>query len=589
MLEFMYKHYFGLKESPFQLVPNPAYLFLSRSHEEALAHLTYAINHGDGFVLITGEVGTGKTTLCRAFLDNLNENTEAAYIFNPNLNSLELLKTINDEFGIDSKGENHKELIDTLNVFLMEKKAIGKKILLLIDEAQNLSKSVLEQLRLLSNLETNVSKLLQIILVGQPELGEMLASYELRQLGQRITLSCQIIPLNFKECRDYIQHRIHTASRGSVIKFTRNALYSIYRYSRGIPRRINIVCDRALLTAYGLNRHRITGAIARSAIKELSGWEKAGQFRLTSGKAGAVWLSLLCVVLLYVLLYPPLFKSYPVLTSVQINKRKATAPLTSYSVLNAISHGISSPLEKVSIGNGMKNNTRTNRSLEPLKPVHHKLTEYLKHMDGISSRKNALQTVFTLWSSDSSVHPNLDTIEKDKDYFRIAAKQKGFLISQIDCEFELVKHLNLPAILGLKISGSGLTPYLTITNMDDSRAILIEKDTGDVIEATLEEMESYCSGAIYVLYKDFFSCTGTIPGNAPNDSILTLKLMLKEIGFNEMEMNPVYDKAAEYAVKTLQEKHHIPVDGIVGTLTKMVLYNEISMLEIPHISEKSFN
>ena len=171
----MYKNFFGFKERPFQLLPNPVYLFLSRSHEEALAHLIYAMSQGDGFVEITGEVGTGKTTLCRAFLEKLNENTEAAYIFNPKLDSVQLLKTINDEFGISSEADNSKDLIDTLNAFLMGKKAEGKKAILVIDEAQNLDKDVLEQIRLLSNLETTTSKLLQIILVGQPELGEMLA------------------------------------------------------------------------------------------------------------------------------------------------------------------------------------------------------------------------------------------------------------------------------------------------------------------------------------------------------------------------------------------------------------------------------
>ena len=192
----MYNSFYGFKERPFQLVPNPAYLYLSRSHEEAMAHMVYAISQGDGFVEITGEVGTGKTTLCRAVLENLDERTEAAYIFNPKLDSLQLLKAINDEFGVDSSGSSVKELIDTLNAFLMKKRMDGSKVVLIIDEAQNLNKDVLEQLRLLSNLETTTSKLIQIILVGQPELGEMLDSRELRQLGQRITLSCYLTPLS---------------------------------------------------------------------------------------------------------------------------------------------------------------------------------------------------------------------------------------------------------------------------------------------------------------------------------------------------------------------------------------------------------
>ena len=173
----MYNAFFGFRERPFQLVPNPAYLFLSRCHEEALAHLIYAISHGDGFVEITGEVGTGKTTLCRVFLDHLDTTTEAAYIFNPKLNAVQLLKAINDEFGVDAGPDTIKELIDGLNGFLLAKREEEKTVVLVIDEAQNLTQEVLEQLRLLSNLETSTKKLLQIILVGQPELDDMLQGF----------------------------------------------------------------------------------------------------------------------------------------------------------------------------------------------------------------------------------------------------------------------------------------------------------------------------------------------------------------------------------------------------------------------------
>ena len=266
----MYNKFFGFKEKPFKLVPNPEYLFLSKSHEEALGHLTYAVSQGDGFVEITGEVGTGKTTLCRVFLDGLDENVEAAYIFNPKLDALQLLKTINDEFSISSKPGNIKELIDILNVFLIEQKAAAKKVIVLIDEAQNLSKEVLEQLRLLSNLETTQDKLLQIILVGQPELGEMLGSHELRQLGQRITINCNLSPLSFQETTEYIRHRIALASHRAGPPFDQAAYRAIYKYSGGVPRLINIACDRALLNAFSRNSYNITGSIAKEAIKELS-------------------------------------------------------------------------------------------------------------------------------------------------------------------------------------------------------------------------------------------------------------------------------------------------------------------------------
>ncbi len=274
----MYHKFFGFKERPFQLVPNPDYLYLSKCHEEALAHLEYAISHGEGFVELTGEVGTGKTTLCRVFLESLNHSTEVAYIFNPNLTSVELIQAINDEFEIDATSDNTIELIKTLNSFLLKKKAQKKNIVILIDEAQNLTKEVLEQLRLLSNLETSTQKLLQIILVGQPELGIMLNSYGLRQLAQRITLSCHLFPLSAKETKDYIHHRINIASNKPNIEITRSAFNLIFKYSGGTPRLINIVSDRACLTAYVKGQHKITENIVKSGIKELESKHVSGKY-----------------------------------------------------------------------------------------------------------------------------------------------------------------------------------------------------------------------------------------------------------------------------------------------------------------------
>ncbi|MCU0585834.1 MAG: AAA family ATPase, partial [Desulfobacterales bacterium] len=300
----MYNAYFGFKEKPFKLVPNPEYLFLSRSHEEALGHLNYAISQGEGFVEITGEVGTGKTTLCRAFLDGLDEATVAAYIFNPMLGPKQLLKTLNDEFGISSDADNSKELIDKLNVFLLQKKAEKKKVIVVIDEAQNLSRTVLEQLRLLSNLETNREKLLQIILVGQPELSDLLESHELRQIGQRISLRYRITPLSYKDTQDYIQYRLNVASQKGARIFDAAACRAIYAFSRGIPRLINIACDRALLAAFSLNRAAVSGRIARGAVREITGRSRPGGIALMDGRKAMGIFALLCAAVFGLLYYP---------------------------------------------------------------------------------------------------------------------------------------------------------------------------------------------------------------------------------------------------------------------------------------------
>ena len=301
----MYHEFFGFRERPFQLVPNPEYLFLGRCHEEALAHLKYAISNGEGFVELTGEVGTGKTTLCRYFLDSLGEDTEAAYIFNPNLNSVELLKAINDEFEIDSSPSTVKELIGILNQFLLEKKAERKNVILLIDEAQNLKRTVLEQIRLISNLETSTQKLIQIILVGQPELAAMLGSHELRQLSQRITLSCHLYPLTRTETRDYIFHRIRMASQSPKITLSDAAINKIYRYARGIPRLINMACDRTFLVAFVQNKRAITKSEVAFAIQELEQKHIRGKFRKKGAHPLPVYfLLLLCLFLIiYIAFY----------------------------------------------------------------------------------------------------------------------------------------------------------------------------------------------------------------------------------------------------------------------------------------------
>ena len=265
----MYNAFFDLKEKPFKLVPNPEFLVLGKSHEEALAHLAYATSQGDGFVEITGEVGTGKTTLCRVFLEELDKDIETAFIFNSKLDSLQLLKAIHRELGIVCSASDPVDLTLALNEFLLEKKAQGKSVILLIDEAQNLGRETLEQVRMLSNLETTRSKLLQIILVGQPELGDILDSYEMRQLRQRINLSYHIQPMTLAETRNYIVHRVNVASRKPRTIFTVRAQNKIYKYSRGIPRLINIVCDRSLLVAYSLDQKKVTLSMVNIAIREL--------------------------------------------------------------------------------------------------------------------------------------------------------------------------------------------------------------------------------------------------------------------------------------------------------------------------------
>lgn len=272
----MFESYFGFSENPFKLDPDTSYLFLSQHHKEVIAHLRYAVIEDEGFIAITGEHGVGKTIICRGFIENLGTNVIAAYIDNPVSKSEELLKNINAQFKIRHETQDVKELTDTLNTFLMQKKVEGKKVAVFIDDAHLLNKDTLEQIRLVSNLETAQYKLIQIVMVGQPKLTEMLASYDLRQIGQRVSVRYNIDWLNFTETSSYIQHRVSIASEGPPVLFDQRAIRYIFKYSDGLPLAINIACNQALMEAFNRKETRITGDIAEEAVRYLkSSGEKA--------------------------------------------------------------------------------------------------------------------------------------------------------------------------------------------------------------------------------------------------------------------------------------------------------------------------
>lgn len=270
----MYTEYFGLKEKPFTISPDPRYLYMSEQHREALAHLLYGISSDGCLVLLTGGVGTGKTTVCRSLLEQLPENTEAAFIVNPKLSVHELLETICEELGITFQGKDKsvKVFIDAITDHLLRTHAMGKTTILIIDEAQNLDMEVLEQLRLLTNLETNTDKLLKIVLIGQPELQEKLKNPEVTQISQRITSKYHIQPLNENDVYGFIRHRLIIAGGGRMQFFSKNALKLAYRMSKGIPRMINVLCDRALLGAYAEEKGvYVSERVMRQACREVLG------------------------------------------------------------------------------------------------------------------------------------------------------------------------------------------------------------------------------------------------------------------------------------------------------------------------------
>jgi general secretion pathway protein A len=614
----MYEKFFNFREKPFKLVPNPAYLFLSKSHEETLAHLNYSLAEGDGFVEITGEVGTGKTTLCRAFLENLDANTTAAYIFNPRLGPKQLIRTINDELGIKYDSDNTKDIIDKLNSYLIRKKAQQKRIILLIDEAQNLSRTVLEQLRLLSNLETNKEKLLQIILVGQPELSDLIDSHELRQLSQRITLRYRLAPLNSREMVAYIKYRISIAAQKPGIKFSRAAFRRIYRYSRGIPRVINILCDRSLLTAFSLNRHKITGSIVRASIKELKGHTVTRKFDLTGWNKAFITIAILCGLLATALFHQPLFEGiasyFNQSQSSEVEKSTIGEPapideITENSQEPGVSDWDNSPATYPNAPGiselttpGTSEGDRSLDSDSPPDPAAQQssllkeqapngkktvtLADHLAAMDIGSSRHIALKNALGLWQTPIEFKPYLDNLDDDQAFFRLTAKPGGIFIHRIKTDLSLLRRLDLPAILEFFPASSEAPGYLTLSKTEGEK-IIFDGPLGDKeIETNEAQVNLYWSGVAYLPWKDFLSIWGTLPTRTNKDSIITLKLLLHDLGYLDVELNDDYDSRTRAVIEEIQSKHGILSDGIVGPLTKIILYRLEGSFDMPRLREK---
>jgi len=303
----MYEKFYHLKENPFNVTSDPVFFFSSSNHTDALSHLTYGIERRKGILLITGEVGTGKTTLCRTLLhryrSHLENNIKTALILNPNFSDQQLLQLILKDFGIQGNFENKFDLINALNEFLLEETGNGHNIVLIIDEAQNLGVEQLEQIRLLSNLETEKEKLLQIILIGQPELCEKLELSSLRQLNQRIAVRYHLLPLKRDEIKKYIRHRLKIASSKNSknnVRFTDKAMDAIYEACKGTPRMINILCDRALLAGFALETLTIDKNIIQKCIKEVA--IKSNQVKPGSTKKKKSWYKFMSYFVFFVLL-----------------------------------------------------------------------------------------------------------------------------------------------------------------------------------------------------------------------------------------------------------------------------------------------
>lgn len=575
----MYEKFFSFKERPFKLVPNPAYLFLSKSHQEAMAHLVYAAGAGDGFLEITGEVGTGKTTLCRAFLDRLDSRTEAAYIFNPVLDSLGLLKAINDEFGISSEPDSRKALLDILNRFLIATKSGGRDAVLVIDEAQNLSPEVLEQIRLISNLETTRDKLLQIVLIGQPELREMLDSRELRQLRQRITLSCRLAPLDRDETESYIRHRIRVASGRTDDLFTQRAIRIIHRYSGGIPRLINMACDRSLLMAYSFDKAVVDGKVAEDASLELGNRSLPVRPARFGGFGWVTAVLAVLVIGMAALLAVPRIRHLV---------RQETISAGDREQAEAGSLPRTYPIDRAVLATGPEAKTAPPKALPEKGAPVTSLSRFLRSRAESATRESAFRSVLSLWEPDAALIIPAEQIVDNRLYFTMLFRRHGFSFYRIDNDLDRVLRLNLPAILEFRAPENGRQAFLGLVRIDGQGRPVFSAGGGGEILVPGDRGASlpFWSGAAYIPWRNFFSITGEFPGHTPSESLISLKLLLKDIGFSGIDLSPRYDEATRNAVAQVQRKHNLPVDGVVGSMTKIALYNEIDSLNIPHLTPR---
>jgi general secretion pathway protein A len=582
----VYQDFFGFSEKPFDLTPDPKYLYLSPKHKEVLAHLVYGLQENNGFLKIVGEVGTGKTMICRSFLRELRADFNIAYIFNPCINELELLQTINMELGIPGKSKSRKKLVDVLNGFLLEERSKGHRVVVIIDEAQDLQPKVLEQLRLLSNLETDTEKLIQIVLIGQPELDKVLAKDGLRQLRQRITIKWELLPLNLEETRGYIQHRLNVALGKGKVRFSRQAVETVFRYSRGIPRMINVVADRTLLIAFTQSTKKITPKIVKLAVSDIGGlvplesW--ADKFwKLVLPSALVAGLALFAVNFFAL---PDHKKSAPggkdISALIQENPMDLSTPgeLVPTSAIHPVVPLVAPPVvspvtPEAETGNTPQRRIPSNRPLSIFDPE--KLVTYLSSLTLMESKLEAVKWILEAWNvapeeMQGLNETDLEMIEEDH---RLSSLE-------VNGTLERLKSLNYPAFLEIALPNAQGTKYLALVS--------IRGDTGvfgsvDKIEMPLSIIDSLWTRKAIILWKDFENLPESIGVGFKGKEAIWLQKNLRLLGYFQGREALLYGPKTVQAMMELQRNNSIKDDGIFNTDSKLLLYNLLQIYSTPKL------
>jgi general secretion pathway protein A len=578
----VYQDFFGFSEKPFDLTPDPKYLYLSPKHKEVLAHLVYGLQENNGFLKIIGEVGTGKTMICRSFLRELRTDFNIAYIFNPAINELELLQTINSELGLPGKSKSKKKLIDLLNAFLLEERAKGHRVVVIIDEAQDLEPKVMEQLRLLSNLETDTEKLIQIVLIGQPELEKVLAKDGLRQLRQRITIQWELLPLNLEETRGYIQHRLNVALGKGKVRFSRQAVEIVFRYSRGIPRMINVISDRTLLIAYTEGTKKISPQIVKIAVKDigslvpLESWaDKFWKLVIPSAIAAGIGFFALNFFALPEFDNKPQGKDIAALIKEDPIDLSSPGELINYSAASATVAPSSNFPEvvpqPVALVEAASKSIPSNGMLSISDSE--KLVTYLSSLTLMESKLEAVKWIFEAWNIAPE---NL----QDKEDLEILIEDYQLLQYEMNGTMKRLQSLNYPALLEIALPNAQGTKYLALSS--------IKGDTGvfgsvDKIEMPLSIINSIWTRKAIVLWKDFENLPESFDLGFKGKEAVWLQKNLRLLGYFQGREAPLYGPKTIRAVRRLQRNNNIKDDGKFQVDSKMLVYNLLQIYQTPEL------
>jgi general secretion pathway protein A len=540
----MYLEFYGFQEKPFNPTPDPRFVFLSKTHKEAFAHLLYGINQRVGFIGLTGEVGSGKTTVLRSLLSQLDpDHHRTALIFNPCLSAPELLQSINREFGITTSS-NRLSPLDSLNQFLLQQNTEGRTVVLIIDEAQDLEAPVLEQIRLISNLETDREKLIQIVLSGQPELAQILKKNEMRQLSQRIVVRYHLQSMDFEDTVHYIDHRLQVAGGRNGLLFSRGALKRIYRYSRGLPRLVNAACDRALITAYSKNTARISSRIAATGIEDIKRSSTASSLKksLILIPTSIVLMALIAASVYFI--RPDFIESPPIPPAKETGEQTIKDPVITGRELFAAMLAELRSVPEVESARKAFNSLTALWNVPPV-PQSLRLTSF-----------NGMEQ----WALD-----------RDLSLYRFS----GNLGALVRIDYPAALELTLPGIPGKR--------FVSLVGVEGEQ-LVIDPSIAGRKTLSFSEVERYWSGQAVFLWKDSLHLLNGASLGSRADQVKLLQGLLKEAGAYDKSPTGVYDEGTRSAVMDFQASKGIERDGIVGGQTLMLLYRSIDRFQVPRLT-----